>query len=749
VAWRGSARIKSPRRPAKGLWVGFKPYGAGEQKPNHYAEMAKTVWQNRRNLPYAWRILRKGVCDGCALGVAGFHDWTISGVHLCTTRLNLLQLNTMAALDPARLEDVDALRALDGKALRDLGRLPYPMLRRAGERGFRRVTWDEALDLAAERIRRRGGDAFALYLTARGLTNEVYYTAQKVTRFLGTNNVDNAARVCHAPSTTALKRAVGVAATTCSYTDVIGSDLIVLFGANVANAQPVFMKYLYLARKRGAKVAVVNPMREPGLDRYWVPSNVESALFGTHMTDEFFGIHTGGDVAFVNGVLKVLLAENGIDRAFVRDHTDGFDALLHELERESFDELEAASGATRDDMARFARMYAAAGSAVLVWSMGITQHASGSDNVAAIINLGLARGNVGRPGAGLMPIRGHSGVQGGAEMGAYATALPGGVAIDEKSAAALSDRYGFPVSSRPGLTAEEMIERAARGELEVLWSSGGNFLDVLPDPASVRDALEQVPLRVHQDIVVTSQMLVDPADAVLLLPACTRYEQRGGGTETTTERRIAFSPEIPGPRVGEARAEWEIFCELARHVDPDRAHLVDFPDADAIRREIAEVVPAYEGIETLTRTGDAVQWGGTRLCEGGQFPTPNGRARFQPVAPPAPGPDADADGRLVLSTRRGKQFNTIVHQDVDPLTGATRDAVFVAQADAERLGLTGGRPVTVRSDHGELAARVHIAPIRPGNVQVFFPEGNVLLPPGRRDESGVPDYTTLVELVLT
>jgi anaerobic selenocysteine-containing dehydrogenase len=331
VAWRSSARIKSPKRPRKGLWVGFKPYGLGEQKPNHYAEMAKTVWENRGNLPYAWRILRGGVCDGCALGVAGLHDWTISGVHLCTTRLNLLRLNTMTALDPEVLADVAPLRALDGKALRDLGRLPYPMLRRAGEPGFTRVTWDEALDLVAARVRAHGADAFALYLTARGITNEVYYVAQKVTRFLGTNNVDNAARVCHAPSTTALKRATGVAATTCSYTDVIDSDLIVLFGANVANAQPVFMKYLYLARKRGAKVAVVNPMREPGLDRYWVPSNVESAVFGTQMTDEFFRVDTGGDVAFVNGVLKVLLAENGIDRTFVRDHTRGFDALLHEL----------------------------------------------------------------------------------------------------------------------------------------------------------------------------------------------------------------------------------------------------------------------------------------------------------------------------------------------------------------------------------------------------------------------------------
>jgi molybdopterin-dependent oxidoreductase alpha subunit len=616
------------------------------------------------------------------------------------------------------------------------------MVRRRGDAGFRRVSWDEALDLVAARVRTTPRDRLAVYLTARGITNEVYYIAQKVTRFLGTNNIDNAARVCHAPSTSVLRKAVGAAATTCSYTDVIHSDLIVLFGANVANAQPVFMKYLFLARKRGAKVAVVNPVREPGLDRYWVPSNVESAIFGTKMTDEFFGVHTGGDVAFVNGVLKVLLAEGGIDREFVRDHTEGFDELLTELESESFADLERESGASRADMERFARMYAAARGAVLVWSMGITQHEHGSDGVAAIVNLGLARGNVGRPNAGLMPIRGHSGVQGGAEMGAYATALPGGVPITNESAAALSETYGFPVSARPGLTAEEMVDAASRGDIDVLYSSGGNFLEVMPDPGFVGHALRRVPLRVHQDIVVSSQMLVDPHDVVVLLPAATRYEQHGGGTETTTERRIAFSPELPGPRVGEVRSEWEIFVDLARRVDPERAHLVSFASGQEIRDEIARVVPLYAGIETLRTTGDAVQWGGTRLCDGWDFPTPDGKAHFINVVPSEP--DVP-EGALLLSTRRGKQFNTMVHAERDPLTGATRDALFMAPADAATRGLAEGDRVLVRSDHGELQARVHITELRPGNVQVFFPEGNVLLRAGRRDpQSGVPDYNAIV-----
>jgi molybdopterin-dependent oxidoreductase alpha subunit len=744
VAWKTSAKIKSPKRTKRDLWVGFKPYGIGETKPNHYKEMLKTLWENRDNLPYAWRILHKGVCDGCALGVAGFHDWTLSGVHLCTTRLNLLRTNTMGALDHSLLADVAPLQRLRNRELRDLGRLAHPMVRRAGEPGFTRVSWDDALDLVAGRIRATTPDRLAVYLTARGITNETYYVAQKFTRFLGSNNIDNAARVCHAPSTTALKKTIGVAATTCSYTDVISSDLVVLFGSNVANGQPVFMKYLYLARKRGATVAVVNPFREPGLDRYWVPSNVESAMFGTQMTDEWFSVNTGGDLAFLNGVLKVMLADGTVDRDFVRDHTSGFDDVVAELDLESFTDLERQSGATRADMERFARMYASAGSAVLIWSMGITQHERGADNVAAIVNLGLARGNVGRPGAGLMPIRGHSGVQGGAEMGAYATAFPGGLEVNAEHAARLSELYGFPVGDRPGITAEEMVEAGGRGEVDVLYSSGGNFLEVLPEPDVVDAALARVPLRVHQDVVLSTQMFTEPGEVVVLLPAATRYEQRDGGTETTTERRIAYSPEIAGPRPGEVRSEWEIFVDLARRVAPERAGQCAFESGQQIRDEIARVVPMYTGVERLHVTGDAVQWGGTRLCEGGTFPTPDGRARFLAVAPS----EVEVPpGSFVLSTRRGKQFNTMVHEQKDPLTGAPRDALFMAATDIDDLGLRTGDRVVVRSADGEMRAQLHESPLRPGNVQVFFPEGNMLLRAGRRDPaSGVPDYNAIVSV---
>jgi predicted molibdopterin-dependent oxidoreductase YjgC len=343
-----------------------------------------------------------------------------------------------------------------------------------------------------------------------------------------------------------------------------------------------------------------------------------------------------------------------------------------------------------------------------------------------------------------MPIRGHSGVQGGAEMGAYATALPGGLAVTPESARALGERYGFEVPARRGLTAAEIVEAAGRGALDVLWSSGGNFLETLPEPDSVRSALARTPLRVHQDIVVSPQMLVD-GDEVVLLPAMTRYEQPGGGTETTTERRVLLSPEIPGPRPGEARPEWAIFAEVGRRVRPELAPALGLQSAADIRAEIAAVVPAYAGIERLAEGGDSFQSGGRLLCEGWRFPTPDGRAHFSDAMPTSP---TLPTGHYHLSTRRGKQFNSMVWRDRDPLTGATRDALFLSADDAIALGVSDGQALVVRAKSGAtLRARAHVAPIRAGNVQMFWPEANVLIAAGRRDPvSGVPDYNAVVEI---
>ncbi|NEQ09044.1 MAG: FdhF/YdeP family oxidoreductase [Moorea sp. SIO4E2] len=732
-------------------WANWKPFGIGEQYPNNYWEVFRAAWENRDQLSYAWDILNHGVCDGCALGTTGMKDWTLDGVHVCNVRLRLLRMNTMAAFDPEILADVSQLQRKKSIQLRDLGRLPYPMMRQRGEKGFRRISWDKALELISDSLRNSFSspidsttNRFSVYLTSRGTVNETYYAAQKAVRAIGTNNIDNAARICHSPSTAGLKAGLGVAATTCSYKDWIGTDLLVFIGSNVANNQPVTVKYLHWAKKAGTKIVVINTYQEPGMERYWVPSIPESALFGTKFAEDFFLINMGGDMAFLNGTLKEMIANHWVDSSFIENHTTNFEQLKATLANQSWEELEQLSGTSREHMYAFAKMLAEADKAVFVWSMGITQHQCGEDNVRAIINLALAKGFVGREGCGLMPIRGHSGVQGGAEMGCYATVFPGGKPITPENAAKLSQQWQFEVPTTKGLTAAEMIDAAHSGELDIVFSVGGNFLEVLPEPEYIKEALQRIPLRVHMDIVLSSQMLVEPGETVVLLPATTRYEIPGGVTETSTERRVIFSPEIPGPRIGEARPEWEVFMELARRVRPDLADKLHFDSTAAIRAEIAQVIPQYAGIQHLKEAGDQFQYGGSHLCFGWNFPTPDGLAHFSPLSPPK---HELPEGHFLVATRRGKQFNSMVQEQKDAITGAKRKAVLISQVDAKKLGLNHGDAVILRNQKGQFQGHIHIAPITPGNLQVHWPEGNVLLDKGKRSpEVDIPDYNALVQL---
>ncbi|HBE18156.1 MAG TPA: formate dehydrogenase [Cyanobacteria bacterium UBA11149] len=725
-------------------WASWKPFGIGEEYPNNYWEVLRAIWVNRDNLPYSWDVLNQGVCDGCALGTTGMKDWTSEGIHVCNVRLRLLRMNTMPAFSPHLLTSITELKRKNSAELREMGRLPSPMMRKRGEKGFRRISWDEAMEIICDRIPISQPDRLGVYLTSRGTVNETYYVTQKAVRAIGTNNIDNAARICHSPSTAGLKSALGIAATTCSYKDWIGTDLLVFIGSNVANNQPVTVKYLHWAKKAGTKIVVINTYREPGMERYWVPSIPESALFGTKFAEDFFLVNLGGDMAFLNGTLKQMIEHNWIDQSFIDNYTANFSEVKASLDNQSWEELERISGASREDMYAFAKMVGEAQKAVFVWSMGITQHECGEDNVRSIINLALSKGFVGREGCGLMPIRGHSGVQGGAEMGCYATVFPGGKPITEENAVKLSQQWGFNVPISLGLTAAEMIDAAHNRQLDVLFSVGGNFLEVLPQPDYIKEALQRVPLRVHIDIICSSQMLVDPADTVILLPATTRYEIPGGVTETSTERRVIFSPEITGHRITEARPEWQVFLEIARRAKPELADKLNFDSTAAIREEIAKVIPMYAGIQHLKETGDQFQYGGSHLCFGWNFPTPDGKAHFSVLSPSA---KEIPEGYFLVTTRRGKQFNSMVQEKKDAITGAKRDAVLISQADATKLELEEGDRVVLKNDFGELKGRVYIAPVKPGNLQIHWPEGNVLLDKNKRSpEVEIPDYNALVRL---
>jgi predicted molibdopterin-dependent oxidoreductase YjgC len=396
-------------------------------------------------------------------------------------------------------------------------------------------------------------------------------------------------------------------------------------------------------------------------------------------------------------------------------------------------------------MERFALAYGRARTAVFVYSMGLTQHEFGVDNVKAVVNLALSRGMLGREKCGIMPIRGHSGVQGGGECGAEPDKFPGGFPVNDESARRFSNLWRHPVPSKPGLKVPDMIEAAHNGDIKFLYSIGGNLLETMPDRHFVAKALAKVPLRVHQDIVLNSSMLLDAEQAVLILPGQTRYEQRGGGTSTSTERRIRFTPEIPGHQIGESMPEWEIPAIIGRHAMPNGDLLFPYQHTQSIREEMSRIMPIYQGVEKLTKEGDHIQWGGPYLYKGGQFSAmPNGRALFSVLTPPD---RTTPDGKFYLATRRGKQFNSMTFGTTDRLMGSkSRDIIFISPEDAELLALENGAHVVVRSDTGEMNGIIQIAPLKSGTLQAYWPEANVLISRRTDPVSGEPDYNVEVSL---
>lgn len=745
--------MKLPRKPDPKLWVSKVPFGLGKIKPHHIRDTMKVVWENRDNLSYASRIITQGVCDGCALGVQGLKDQTLTGPHICTTRLNVLRLNTMPAMDESIVHaDIDELRKMSSRELRQLGRIPYPLIRRPGDRRFTRITWDEAMDTIANKVKSIDPKQLAFYLTARGITNETYYVAGKVARFLGTNNIDNASRICHSPSKTALTRSLGIGASSCNYKDWIGTDVLMFWGSVAANNQPVSTKYMYAAKRKGTKIIIINPYYEPAMEKYWIPSIPESALFGTKLADDVYQVNIGGDIAFMHGIMKHWFEMeekeygSAINHDFVKAHVNGYEALKAKVAEYSWEQLEKSSGISKERMYELAKLLAKAKSAVFVWSMGLTMHRFATDNISQVVNLALLRGFLGREHCGLMPIRGHSGVQGSGEMGADPFSLPGGP-MDEENRDRVSKVWGFEIPDWQGDIVGVTLENALlpddhERKLKLYYMSGGNFLETMPDPKLVEKSLSNVDIRVHQDIIFNTSTLVDAREAVIVLPAMTRYEQPGGGTSTSTERMVYFSPEIKGPRIPEARCEWEIYLDLAKRVKPDEYHLVHFEHAHAIRQEIAKAAPNYDGIQHLTKKGDVFQWGGAWLCEGGVCPTPDGKGNLIPVDIPEV---RKPEGHFYVTTRRGKQFNSMIYDDTDPFNNADRYDVLMNEQDAASLNIKEGEAIVVYNEHGTFHGRAKFVPIKSGNIEVHFPEGNMLIPMGVYEKyAGIPEYQAAV-----
>jgi len=585
-------------------------------------------------------------------------------------------------------------------------RLRQPLIRKDGT--LLPATWDEALDLVARRlneIRAKYGPDSIGGLSSAKCTNEENYVFQKFMRAaVGTNNVDHCARLCHASTVAGLAKAFGSGAMTNPIEDFEKSGLIFIIGSNTTECHPVIGAAIKRAAVQNKTPLIVAD-----------PRTIELTEFAAvHLR------HRGGtDVALINTMIHVILAEGLEARKFIAERTEGIDDLRKAVAPYTPELGEKITGVAAGEIIRAARMYAQAPAASIVYSMGITQHSTGTDNVLALANLAMVTGNLGRPGTGVNPLRGQNNVQGACDMGALPNVYPGYQQVaDDAIREKFEKAWDAKLPPKPGLTAVEMIDAAAEGKVRALYVMGENPMLSDPDVTHVEKALEKIDFLVVQDIFLSETAAL--ADVVL--PACGFAEK--DGTFTNTERRVQRVRKGVEPP-GEARDDWAITCDLARRLGGK----MEYAGASAIMAEIAALTPSYGGItwERLDRGG--LQWPcptpdhpGTPILHKERFT--RGLGKFHPVEyiPPRELPDQEypfllATGRILQHFHTGTMSRR--SEVLDRLVSV--GAIEIHPDDAARLGIADSRPVRVASRRGEIeiAARVTDR-VAPGTVFLAF-----------------------------
>ena len=691
------------------------------------------------------RLGARNACKTCALGMGGQHGgMTNESGHFPEVCKKSVQAQTADMQRP--LDDdffartpIAALERMTSAELEAAGRLAFPLAAERGATHFRRISWEELFARAGAAFRAAVPDQTFFYSSGRS-SNEAGFLLQLVARAYGTNNVNNCSFYCHAASGVALGKIYGSGTSSLALEDVESADFALLAGCNPASNHPRLMTQLMRLRRRGGRVLVINPLRELGLVRFRVPSDPWSLLFGSRIADLYLQPHVGADIALFVALLKGVVEGGGVDRRYVAAHTTGWPEVEADLAGRSWDELAAASGVGRAELDAAVRMILDARRGIFLWAMGLTHHAWGTDAILALGNLALARGWLGRPGCGLLPIRGHSNVQGLGTVGVTP-------ALKEGFARKLHALYGVAPNPTPGLDTYAAMEAAHAGRIRAALLLGGNLWGSNPDGDWARAALDRVGTLVHLSTKLNQGHVHGRGAETLIAPVLARDEESQATTQESMFNFVRLSdggkPAIAGPGV-EPKSEVEILATLAERIlPPGRFDWASLRSHHALRARIAETVPDLGGLAHI----DAGPRGGEftipgRVLHAPRFATPTGRAAFH-VIPPTD--RALAPDELMLMTLRSEgQFNSVVYDVEDLYRGNTRrDVVMMAAEDARRLGIEEGDPVWVTTEVGRLQVTAAFAPIRPGNLAMYYPEANALVPRRLDPQSKTPAFKSV------
>ena len=607
-------------------------------------------------------------------------------------------------------------------------RLTKPLIREGS--GFRDATWDEALNLVASKIRESkqkfGADSIAFLASAKA-TNEENYLMQKLARAaVGTNNIDHCARLCHSSTVTGMNRAFGSGAMTNSQEDLEQADAFLVIGSNTSEQHPLIARRIIKAVKKGAKLIVADP-RDIPLTEY-------AAIHLMHKP--------GTDIALLNAMMNVIIAEGLQDNAFINTRTEGYEALKEHVKKYNPELAENITGVPAEKIREAARIYGSAERAALLFSMGITQHITGVNNVLSTANIAMLTGNIGRPGTGVNPLRGQNNVQGACDVGALPDLLPGYQrAADPDARKRLSDAWGIEMPSEPGLTLTEKVNGAG-DKVKIMFVMGENPLMSDPDTNHVKKQFAKL------DFLIVSELFMSETAAIanVVFPAVSYAEK--DGTYTATDRRIQRLHKAIEP-IGEAKPDWWILSQLSTLL----GYPMDFAEPSEIMEEIASISPIYRGVDYERLKDEGLRWpitskehSGTPILHVEKFSRGLGKFHVVEHRPPAEEPDEEYP--LLLTTGRVLfHWHTGTMTRRSPtLTEQVNEAFAeINERDAEKLGIHYGDMVKVASRRGEITLQARVT----GGIMegvVFIPfhfaeaPANVLTNNAVDAESKIPEF---------
>jgi molybdopterin-dependent oxidoreductase alpha subunit len=647
---------------------------------------------------------------------------------------------------------IDELNNQTDHWLNDQGRLTEPVILREGSKHYEPITWRDALETIAAKLNSLGSPDEAVFYTSGRTSNEAAFLYQLFVRQVGTNNLPDCSNMCHESTSVALAESIGLGKATVRLEDLENTDLIIIIGQNPGTCAPRMMTSLAAAKKNGAKMIAINPLAEAGLMNFKDPNPQHGnplALFvgkAVKLADLHLPVRVGGDMAVLKGLMKTMLERERekpgtvFDHDFIGAKTEGYDELIATLGVTSWDDILESSGLTREQISEAAEMIMASGKFVTCWAMGVTQHVDAVATIQDIVNLHLLRGAIGRPGAGLCPVRGHSNVQGDRTMGIWEQMNP----AFRKN---LEKEFNFKTPEKDGYNTVESIAAMRDGRLKVFFAMGGNFAAASPDTEAVKAAIENCDLTV-QVLTKLNRTAVTPGKVSLILPCLGRSEidrsldkcvpapgEQFVSTESTM-LNVQSSRGIFEPASEHLRSEVWIVANLAKATLGERA-TVDWDamaaDYDNIRDAISRVVPGCADYnERIRRDGGFYMPNPPRT---GVFKTPSGRALFKTASLEK---ITLKPGRLLMTTIRSHgQFNTTIYNFRDRYRGVdgSRRVIFMNVNDIAAFGLETGQPVDIIShfDDGEREVKnfaIVAYEIPETCCAAYFPEANPLIPLG-------------------